>query len=114
FAGVDDREAAQRFSRHFVQVATTALPATTEGDYYWHQLEGLQVYQQATSGLDEFLLGEVDYLLATGANDVLVVRRDNVDGEGEGEVLIPFRPGAVVKSVDLASGRMLVDWYYDD
>ena len=107
--GVDDREAAQRFSRHFIQVAKTALPAASDGDYYWHQLEGLRVYQVATNGHEEFLLGQVDYLLATGANDVLVISREN----GSGEVLIPYRPGAVVKAVDLDEGRMLVDWYYD-
>ena len=65
------------------------------------------VYQVATASEAEYLLGPVEQLLDTGANDVLVVRGT------EGEILVPYRPGEVVKSVDLEAGRMLVDWFYD-
>jgi 16S rRNA processing protein RimM len=42
-------------------------------------------------------------MLATGANDVMVVR-------GDRERLIPFIPGRYVKNVDLEGGVVIVDW----
>jgi 16S rRNA processing protein RimM len=48
-------------------------------------------------------LGEVSHLLATGANDVLVVK-------GERERLLPFVRGQVVVEVDLAQRLLRVDW----
>jgi 16S rRNA processing protein RimM len=53
--------------------------------------------------LDGEVLGTVDYLLETGANDVLVVR-------GERELLIPFVTGQVVTQVDLENRVLRVDW----
>jgi len=54
--------------------------------------------------LDGRSLGRVDHLLETGANDVLVV-----DDSGR-ERLIPYVRDVVVRSVDLAGGRIEVDW----
>ena len=48
-------------------------------------------------------LGTVDHLLATGANDVLVVK-------GERERLLPFVKGQVVVEIDLDQRRLRVDW----
>ena len=45
-------------------------------------------------------------MLATGANDVLVLG-------GTPERLIPFVIGTVVKQVDLAAGLIVVDWSPD-
>jgi ribosomal 30S subunit maturation factor RimM len=65
------------------------LPALEAGDYYWHQLQGLQVWCKHDG--DTLLLGEVDHLLETGANDVLVLRpcEGSID---ERERLIPYLP----------------------
>ena len=52
-------------------------------------------------------LGEVERMLETGANDVMVVR-------GELERLIPFISGTVVRSVDVERGAIVVDWHPDD
>ena len=51
-------------------------------------------------------LGKVTSLIETGANDVLVVT------EGKQERLLPF-VGHVVKDVDVAAGRINVDWEAD-
>jgi 16S rRNA processing protein RimM len=58
------------------------------------------------------LLGVVDRLLETGANDVLVVRpcAGSID---QRERLLPYLPDDVVMAVDLAAGRMQVRWYLD-
>ena len=48
-------------------------------------------------------LGTVSHLLATGANDVLVVR-------GDRERMLPFVQPQYVTAVDFESGTITVDW----
>jgi 16S rRNA processing protein RimM len=50
-------------------------------------------------------LGRVAKVLETGANNVLVL-------EGEQELLVPF-VDSVILAVDLAGGRLSVDWELD-
>lgn len=99
--GCNDRDEAARHVGDEIGVARQALPDTRRGEYYWADLEGLQVVHE-----DGRELGKVAYLLATGANDVLVV-------QGEREILIPFVHGEVIKDVDLAAGVINVDWEWD-
>ena len=107
-AGVDDRTAAEAFRGLEVTVAAESLPALEEGEYYWHQLQGLQVW--CTEGEERLLLGRVDYLIETGANDVLVIApcEGSVD---ERERLVPYLPGDVVTRVDPEAGVIEVDWF---
>jgi 16S rRNA processing protein RimM len=101
--GCDTPEAAGLYTGGELWIAKSALPALDEGEgYYWHQLEQLTV-----KTLDGVVLGKVDHLLATGANDVLVLR----DAEGK-ERLLPYVP-QVVRKVDLGKGEMEVDWQPD-
>ena len=55
------------------------------------------------------LLGRVDHLIETGANDVLVVKgtEESVDRETR---LIPYVPDQVVMQVDLNAGTLRVNW----
>ena len=107
-AGVDDRTAAEALRGRKILVGAGALPALGEGEYYWHQLEGLEVWCQDEAG--EQLLGRVAYLIETGANDVLVVHGSpgSIDDR---ERLVPYLPGDVVRDVDLAAGRLTVAWF---
>lgn len=111
-AGVDDRTAAEALRGRDILVREAALPPLGDGEYYWHQLEGLEVWCQDREGeaAGEQLLGRVAYLIETGANDVLVVRASpgSIDDR---ERLVPYLPGDVVKAVDLAAGRLTVDWF---
>ena len=109
--GVDDRDLAESFQGLEVSVASNALPELEEGDYYWHQLQGLQVWCHTDNG--QVLLGAVDYLIETGANDVLVVKpcEGSID---QRERLIPWLPGTTVRQVDEESGRIEVDWFLED
>ena len=84
-----------------IAVPRQDLPQTRDGEYYWTDLEGLQVVHR-----DGRSLGKVAYLMATGANDVLVVN-------GDGEHLIPFVMGKVILDVDLGVGQISVDWEWD-
>ncbi len=98
---VEDRDAAAELLDVEIAVSREDLPQTKAGEYYWADLEGLQVVHR-----DGRSLGKVLYVMATGANDVLVV-------DGDGESLIPFVMGEVILDVDLARGRISVDWEWD-
>ncbi|MFB9066864.1 ribosome maturation factor RimM [Pseudofulvimonas gallinarii] len=100
--GVEDRDAASALIGAEIWVRRDQLPTPPAGEYYWVDLEGLAVVN--LEGID---LGVVDHLFATGANDVLVVRG------GDCERLIPFVQGSHVREIDLAGGRMTVDWDAD-
>ena len=112
-AGVDDRDAAETYRGLTVEVPRTALPALDDGDYYWRDLEGLQVWCRENPASERVLLGVVNYLIDTGANDVLVVKpvTGSID---EHERLIPYLPGATVAAVNLEQGRIEVDWFLDE
>jgi 16S rRNA processing protein RimM len=97
-AGCDDRNAAEALRGLLVQIAMEDALPLEEGDYWFHQILGLEVW---TSEGD--LLGVVQEVLETGANDVYVVR-----GRGGRERLIPALK-SVVLDIDLASGRMSVE-----
>lgn len=96
---VVDRERAAAFMGKDIYVARKLLPAPENDEYYWVDLEGLAV--TTTEGV---ALGRVTHLFATGANDVMVVRDD------QRERLVPFVQGSYVRSVDLISGAIVVDW----
>lgn len=108
FAGCEDRDVAAGYCGAEIAVPKSSLPDLEAGDYYWHQLQGLRVLSVDASGA-EVLLGQVDHLLATGSNDVLVVKR--CDGSiDDRERLLPYLPDQVIKQIDLAVGEMRVDW----
>ena len=98
FEGIADRDAAAALVGAELAVRREALPPAGEGEYYWSDLVGLEVVNR--QGVS---LGRIREMMATGANDVMVV-------EGERERLLPFLPGHFVDEVDLAGGRVLVDW----
>ena len=97
--GVADRDAAAALVGTEIWIPRSALPKPKPGEYYWADLEGLDVVT-----IDGRPLGTVSHLFATGANDVLVVR------DGDRERMIPFVPGQFVQAVDLDGRRLTVDW----
>jgi len=101
FDGIDDRDAAAGLIGGDVAVERRSMPDPGPDSWYWADLEGLEVVRECGE-----IIGNVDHLIQTGANDVLVVR-------GETEVLIPFVTGSVIKGVDLAAGRIVVDWDWE-
>ena len=97
--GVTDRDAAAALVGSEIRVPRSALPKSKLGEYYWTDLEGMEVV-----AIDGTALGRVSHVFATGANDVLVAR------EGERERLIPFVLNQYVHAVDLDKRRITVNW----
>lgn len=105
--GMDDRNQAEELGRVDIAVEKQQLPQLEAGDYYWHQLLGLQVISHYEGRQIDF--GCIDKLLETGANDVLVVKPTETSVDAK-ERLVPYVPGTYVKEVDLDKGVILVEW----
>jgi len=109
-SGVADRDAALLLRGARVYVSRAEFPAPAADEYYWVDLIGLDVANEA--GVE---LGKVADLIDNGAQSVLRVTYPSTDKDGKpatGERLIPF-VGVFVKTVDLAAKRIVVDWEAD-
>jgi len=96
--GVNNRDDAAAVAGQKIQVGKDALPQLQDSEFYWADLVGLKVINQ-----DGSALGSIVDMLATGANDVMVVN-------GDRERLIPFVMDLYVSQVDLEQGFVKVDW----
>lgn len=99
--GYNEREQIAALTNVEIGVPGKELPELEEGEYYWHQLIGMQVINQ--SGED---FGLVQEIIPTGANDVLAV-------QGDRRYLIPYLPGRYVIKVDPVQRQIVVDWDKD-
>ena len=96
--GCTDREQTLQYRNVEIAVKRDEFPQLDSNEYYWTDLQGLQV--NTVNGDN---LGVIDHIFATGANDVLVVK-------GDKEHLIPYQLEHVIKNIDLDHNTMLVDW----
>jgi len=96
--GIETRDQAVKLRLQKILVCRDCFPPLPHGSYYWADLVGLSV--RNCSGVE---LGTVAEMLATGANDVMVLR-------GDRERLVPFVVDEYVKEVRLSAGVMIVDW----
>jgi 16S rRNA processing protein RimM len=97
--GVADRDAADALRGGLFVVDSADLPPIADPDeFYDHQLEGLAV--RTADGQE---VGTIAEVLHTAAGELLAVR----DPDGA-EILVPF-VGAIVTSVSLADGVMVID-----
>jgi 16S rRNA processing protein RimM len=97
FQGIDTPEAAVALRNTFVYVRADDRPSLPEGEYYHHEIIGLQVVSDEGQPL-----GELIEILNYPANDVYVVRPSTGP-----ELLIPALQSVIV-NVDLAAGQMQV------
>lgn len=104
--GIENPEDARVYMNCDIAITREQLPALDEGEYYWHDLIGLEVFNQ-----DEINLGKISEVTETGANDVLVVSRD---GENKKSILVPLVMDVYVKQVDLIARTMHVDWQIEE
>lgn len=106
--GVETREQAEMMVGAWIELPTDEMPKLESGEYYWYQLEGLIAWIRAEDGSEQ-VIGRVDHLLETGANDVLVVKptESSIDDR---ERLIPWSLEKTIGNVDLESGRIELIW----
>ena len=96
-AGLDSRERAEAWGGASLAIPEAGLRELPEGEYYWRQIVGLEVYLP-----DGRPLGEVAEIWPTAAHDLLVVR-----GAGE-PVLVPA-VDEILTRVDLDAGALWID-----
>lgn len=101
FEGCAERDAALALKGSEVAVEREALPQNANDEFYWADLVGLRVVNAKGDGL-----GVLAGLFDNGAHPVMRV----VDGETER--LLPFVE-QVVRQVELAEGRIRVEWELD-
>jgi len=95
--GLTSIEAVQHLVGSDVLIPYADLPELAEDEFYWYQLQGVQVTDRTRGEL-----GVLEELLETGAHDIYVVKGRF------GEVMIPAVSQFIVE-VDPESGRMTVD-----
>lgn len=95
--GVEDEEAVRRLIGCQVLVPADRLEALPEGEYYWRDIIGLEVFT-----VDGTKLGEIETIFETGGNDVYVCTG------GEREILLPAIDD-VIKEIDFEKRIMIVE-----
>jgi len=103
FKEISDRTEVSTLTNKLVYLSTEQLPALGDGEYYLHELIGLNVYEQEGK-----YLGVLKEIIETGANDVYVVQNDASE-----ETLIPATEHTILE-VDFDQEKMIVtrlEWY---
>lgn len=88
----------EKYKGGFLKVKGTDLHELAEGEYYYHEIIGCQVFTD-----EGVLLGEVKEILAPGANDVWVVHSLG----SKKELLIPYID-EVVTEVDVPAKKITI------
>ena len=99
--GYPERELVAQLTNIEIAVQQEQLEKLEPGEYYWHQLIGMNVINQQGESF-----GKVIEIIPTGANDVLVV-------EGNKRHLIPYLTGKFILDVDSTQQLITVDWDMD-
>lgn len=105
-SGIETPEDAREYMNCDIAITREQLPDLEEGEYYWRDLIGLEVFNQ-----DSINLGKISKVTETGANDVLVISKD---GENNKNILIPLVKDIYVKQVDLIAKTMNVEWQLEE
>ena len=83
----------------YLYVKASDLPKLPEGEYYFHQLIGLNALN-----MNDEKIGVLSEILETGANDVYVIRKD--DGSEE---LVPDVP-QFIRLIDVDNHIIKIDF----
>ena len=95
FKGIDDRDEVSKLTGYYIGVSREDAVKLPEGRYFIADLIGLTVVDESRGDL-----GTIKDIINSGASDIIIVKR-----KGKNELLIPYL-NAIVKSVDLSSGKM--------
>ena len=97
---IDDRTTAEFLINSKIQILRSDLPKLSNESYYWSDLEGLNVLN-----LEEKIIGKIESLIETGANDVMVINSSK-----NKRILIPFVMHEIIKEVNIELNFVKVDW----
>ncbi len=97
FAGYQDCQEVEGFRNQWVFIEAKQAAPLPAGRYYHHEIIGMKVFTETHD-----LIGVVDEILVTGANDVYVVKNDKGT-----ETLVPAIK-SVILEIDKEMGRMIV------
>jgi len=97
FEGIDTREEVETFRNQDLFVSAEDRPPLPEGEYYLHELIGMQVITDEGA-----TIGVLSEMIETGATNVYVIRR-----EGQSDVLIPATDEVILK-IDVKNKTMRV------
>ena len=98
FVGYDTPERSRSLTGRWLAIARQQLPVLAEGEYYWHDLIGLEVVTPAGE-----TLGIVRDVFSTGAHPILSI-------DGERTHLVPFVQSEIVTHVDLPKRKLVAKW----
>ncbi|MGV3322384.1 ribosome maturation factor RimM [Streptococcus hyovaginalis] len=94
FKGLYHINDVEKYKGTVLKVAETNLSELAEDEFYYHEIIGLDVYE------DEVFIGKISEILQPGANDVWVVKRQR-----KKDLLLPYIP-PVVLNVDVEGKRV--------
>ena len=97
---IDDRNTAESLINSKIQIQRSDLPKLSNENYYWSDLVGLSVLNS-----EETVIGKIESLIETGANDVMVI----ITSKDE-RILIPFVIHEIIKEVNLELNYIKIDW----
>ena len=94
--GINDRDAAERWSQSSIYVHRDDLPPLEEGEYYYVDIIGLKVFSEEGK-----YVGEVVNIFPTGSNDVYEIKGP------EREIMLQAS-NDVIKEINLKERKMIV------
>lgn len=101
-SGILQKEQAALLSNKPIAVLRSELPAPSDGEFYWSDLEGLAVVTK-----NDVALGTIDYLYENTGLDIMVIK------DKAKERHVPFIWQETVVNVDLQSRLITLDWDFD-
>ena len=97
---IDDRNTAESLINSKIQILRSDLPKLSNENYYWSDLVGLSVLNS-----EETVIGKIESLIETGANDVMVINTAKDE-----RVLVPFVMHEIIKEVNVELNYIKIDW----
>ncbi|KKI92582.1 16S rRNA processing protein RimM [Bacillus sp. SA1-12] len=97
FEGMHSIQDVEHFKGSLLKVNEEQLTELDEGEFYFHEIIGCKVYSD-----EEEEIGTIREILATGANDVWVIKRKT----GK-DLLIPYIE-EIVKDIDVENKKVII------
>ncbi len=99
FKDYDSKDAVEALLGQELFIDKEDLPELSDDEVYWVDLYGLKVFNH-----EDILLGVIEDIFETGANDVIAVKGEY------GEILIPYSLEYIIMEINLEEGYIQIDW----